>query len=154
MYAKYIKSTTGYMIAVFCIFIAFATFFGNAQFSRSLIKTTGLSISPWYTGGDVMRTIDHGDFQTNIHKPVFRGLFSDRKTGFVQIDWVEKTSLPIEIIEDIDIDNDTIIDARLEYNTKSNKAMVRAINPDVVKVEKIFKRKNGVTVRIRLKKHR
>ncbi len=75
----------------------------NENLSRALISAFGLRISPRFSGGEIVRTADHGRYRTNIHRPVFNGLTGDRKTGFIQVDWEPVTSLPETIREELDI---------------------------------------------------
>ena len=84
---RIIKSTLGYTIAVLCIFIALATFVGNRALRQILIEKTGLTVSPRLTGGETAQVINHDEYRTVIHQPVFQGLIWERDEGFVQIDW-------------------------------------------------------------------
>jgi len=42
-----------------------------------------VKVSPWETGGDVINTIDHGEYLTAIHEQVFQGLLGEKKEGLV-----------------------------------------------------------------------
>ena len=151
---KYIKAFLGYGVAVFCIIFAMATFVTHGQLGRSIVTSAGLSISPWLVGGEIIRTIDHGDYQTVIHAPVFRGLIFERNKGYVQIDFLQKTRLPAKITEDIDYNNDGRIDFTITYEHLQDG------EPDIVspghklmpRVD-LFERDLGFTMRIWMKRY-
>lgn len=83
-----LKAILGYSCAVCALIAALATFLGNDALSRALASATGVTVSPWYSGGEVVRTINHGPYRTDIHRPVFDALIGERETGFVQVKWV------------------------------------------------------------------
>jgi len=149
---KHLKSILGYTVAVITIFVALAAFMGNTDLSKVLISKTGLSIAPIYTGGEIVKTIDHDGYQTDIHQAVFPGLISEGKEGFLQIDWIKKTKIPEEIVEDIDFDSDKQIDFMVNYDTVNNEASIKTNNPRVIDVSGVYRRKNGFTIRVSLKK--
>ncbi len=147
---KCLKAILGYTFAVVCIIVTVVTFVGNRYFGKILIDETGLSISPWITGGEVVRTINHGKYKTAIHQTVFMGLFSERDEGFVQIDWIEAPSLPDTIVEEIDYDGDDKADFKVEYTTGLDKVQITSTNPHVQPQVTTFKRDLGYTIRVGL----
>lgn len=150
---KYIRPALGYTLAVLSLIVALATFLGNSYFGRALVDATGgISISPRTTGGPVIHTIDHGGYETAIHEAVFQGLLSERKTGFVQVDWVKKTEIPATLSEAIDFDQDGTMDFKVECDIEGGKASLTPIHPDVLSEVETFERENGFTVRVRLKR--
>jgi len=146
-----IKSILGYMIAALCIVAAFVTFVGNTYFGKLIVSGSGITISPRITGGRVVKTIDHGDYKTEIHETVFQGLFSDREQGFIHIEWVKTSKIPDMIIEDIDYDNDKQIDFRVEYNTIDNEAKITPVNPNVISLADQYMLSEGFAIRVLLK---
>ena len=96
----------GYTWAAACVVIVIATFAGNDYFSGRLASATGVTISPWYSGGEIVRSIDHGAYRTLIRRPVFDGLIGERKEGFIQIEWQPVTALPPVIEDGIDYTGD------------------------------------------------
>jgi hypothetical protein len=148
---KYIKAILGYTVAGITILLALTAFVGNDGLRRALMAKTGLSITPLYTGGEIVKTIDHGGYRTDIHQTVFSGVFAERKVGFVQIDWVKKTDIPEKIIEDIDFDDDRRADFTIYYDTVDDAAAIKASNLRVIDVEGAYRRTNGFTVRVSLK---
>ena len=149
---KYLKAILGYTVAVVTIFLAIVVFVANTELRRALMSTTGLSITPIYTGGEIVKTIDHGGYRTDIHEAVFAGLISERKKGFVQIDWVKKIKIPEEIVESIDFDNDNQMDFTINYDTVKNEASIDTNSPKVIGLEGVYRRKNGFTIRVSVKK--
>ena len=49
---KTLKGILGYIWAFLAIFIVLATFVGHDYFSGKLASATGITISPWYSGGE------------------------------------------------------------------------------------------------------
>jgi hypothetical protein len=88
----------------------------------------GLNISPWFSGGEVRQTIDHGTYRTLVHRPVFDGLIGERSNGFVQIDWVpkEKFHLPVILQEEFDADGDGKIDFSVRLQGENAELLSRA----------------------------
>jgi hypothetical protein len=85
--------------------IIIATFVANDFWAKQLVANTGLKVSPWDTGGEVVQTINHGEYRTQIHQTVFEGVIWERRKGFVQINWQPVRRLLPEIIdEEIDYD--------------------------------------------------
>ena len=101
-----LRAIGGYTWAVLTIPIVLATFMGLNFWPKTLVNATGLKVSPWFTGGEVRKTVDHGSYQTLIHRPVFDGLVAQYSSGFVQIDWGPPSALPEQISEDVDLDGD------------------------------------------------
>lgn len=136
-------------MAVLSIVIVIATFMGMNSWCQLLVDKTGLTVSPWLTGDVVVNTIEHGIYKTQIHKPVFQGLFGERREGFVQIDWVKVKELPAQIAEDIDYDNDGKTDFSIEYAGK-DQVILKPHNPKVLFVDSTYKMEDSYIVRVRL----
>lgn len=149
---KSIKSSIGYFLAVLCIPIILAGFIGIDFWSNNLLKITNLTIAPRYTGGNVINTIPHTDYDTLIHRTVFDGLFSEKKKGFVQIDYTPLDSLPENIEEEIDYDNDGKSDFKVYLNTNNCTAEIESYSTNVVSLEGCYKLKDSIAFRVILKK--
>ena len=149
---KRLKSILGYAGAIAAFFIVLATFFGSDYFSRKLASASGVIISPRMTGGEIVRTIDHGAYKTSIHRPVFDALIGESKAGFVQIRWEPFAGLPPLIEEKIAFSGHEKEDFLITLDTKIGKASLTAYNASVVSIEKIYKLKNGWAVRVHLKR--
>lgn len=146
-----LKSVLGYTIAVLALFITLATFIGMDSFGRKLVSVTGIKVSPWMIGGEVVRVIEHGGYQTVIHRPVFDGLIGERKEGMLQIDWTPRQGLPSRIDELIDFDQDGKEDFHIILDPESNKADLEAINPRVISIEGCYTLKDGRAARLLLR---
>ena len=79
---RILKSFLGYTWAVAAIIIALATFVGYNYFSQVFADVTGITINPRYSGGEIVKTVDHGNYKTTIHRPVFDSLIGQTEEGF------------------------------------------------------------------------
>jgi hypothetical protein len=148
-----IKAFLGYGWAILCFFIVIGTFLLSPLFARTFASVTGLSISPWHTGGAVERVISHGAYETRIHRPVFDGLLSPRKTGFIQVDWQPRRALPPFIEEGIDFDKDGKEDFLVRLDTKKGAVELVSRSPAAREVERVFDLgEDGFAVRVVLRK--
>lgn len=145
-----IKPYLGYSMAVISIFIVLATFLGQQFFAEEFAAITGLKISPWYTGGEVTKTISHGSYETMIHTPVFMALIGERKKGFVQIDWAPLSSLPGSIDEEIDCTGDGVTDFRIVMDTQTHKGTLEKHTECVIALQGVYKMKDRIAVRVSL----
>ena len=141
----------GYTAAVLMMIVAVGTFLGMNSFSHKLISATGLQISPWFSGGEIVRTIDHGSYKTLQHRAVFDALIGHRAEGFVQVDFSPPAALPDHIKEKIDFDLDGKIDFDLEYDVADNSAVITTYNPRVVSLAGCYVLKERRAVRVRLR---
>ena len=149
---KKIKSFIGYIWAAAAIIIALATFFGQSYLSRTLASATGVTVNPWYSGGEVIKTIDHGNYKTTMHRPVFDYLIGETKEGFIQINWEPATSLPQIISEGFDYNNDGKEDFVVALNTTTGEATLTKNNSAVLGIGKSYHLRNGWAVRVLLKR--
>lgn len=145
-----ITAVIGYTVAIITIPLTMATFMGMNFFSHQLVEITGLKVSPWSTGGEVVKTIEHGQYRTLLHRPVFDGLFTKKSEGFIQIDWEPGSSLPATIVEDVDYNGDGIIDFQVAYNTQTNTAQLTADNSAVISLQGSYILKERRAVRVNL----
>jgi hypothetical protein len=147
-----LRAFFGYAWAAMALPIILATFTGNNFWAEKIVKGTGLKVSPWYTGGEVVQTIDHQQYQTLIHRAVFDGLVWKRNQGFVQINWQgSDDEFPGLIDEAIDYDRDGIEDFRIRLNTKTGVVGLIAPKPYVLRVEQVYRLKNERVVRVLLR---
>ncbi|MEN6373409.1 MAG: hypothetical protein ABFD75_01340 [Smithella sp.] len=149
---KNFKSILGYTWAVAALIIAPATFFGLDYFSRVLAEATGVTVNPWYTGGEIIKSIDHGSYRTLLHRPVFDSLIGQKKKGFIQINWEPAAGLPPIIREGFDFNNDHEEDFHLTLNTKTGKVELQAVNAAILPEAKAYSLRNGWAVRISLQR--
>ena len=146
-----LQTFLGYTTAVLMMVVVLATFLGMNSFSHKLISATGLKISPWFSGGEIVRTIDHGSYKTLQHRAVFDALIGQRAEGFVQVDFSPSAALPDKINEKIDFDLDGKIDFALEYDVSSNSAVLTAYNHRVVSLFGCYVLKERRAVRVLLR---
>ncbi|HTY24814.1 MAG TPA: hypothetical protein VMC85_16915 [Desulfomonilaceae bacterium] len=147
-----LKSILGYTAAVLATFIVLATFMGNDYFSYKFASATGIKVSPRYTGGEIVKVVEHGTYTTIIHRPVYDGLLGERKDGFIQIKWKSVAGLPPVIHETVDYDGDNKADLLVTLDTATGETMVVGYNPAVVSVKKTYRLDTGWAVRILLRK--
>ena len=138
----------GYAWAVLCTGVALATFMGNAYFGRALAIATGVTVSPWFSGGEVRRVIDHEGYRTLIHRPVFDGLVGDRASGFIQVNWQGATDMPQQIKEEVDYNDDGQPDFIIRVDTLTGKADLVAYNRKVTGITRTSRLSDGWAVRI------
>jgi hypothetical protein len=145
-----IKSILGYTLAALSVPIILLTFMGMGTWMNLLVSSTNVQISPWFTGGEVTRVVDHDRYQTQIHRPVFDALIGERKEGFVQVDWTPKGFAPAQIDEEIDYNGDGAIDFRVQWNTAAEEATVTPYSPEVIGFEGAYQMESAWVVRISL----
>lgn len=117
-----LKAILGYTTAALAVPVILAALIGMETWSRVIVEATGITVSPWFSGGEIRRTIEHGTYQTRIRRPVFDALIGQRRKGFVQIDWEPLAALPEVIEEEIDYDGDGRSDFRVTLDTGSGRA--------------------------------
>jgi hypothetical protein len=144
------KRTTiaGYTLAFLAVPLVLATFIGMSFWAGNLVSATGLKVSPWFSGGEVWRTVDRETYQTQIHKPVFDGLLSAQSKGFVQVDWTPADSLPEKIDEIIDVYGDGQAVFRVEFNTKTGDAVLTPSTSRILGLQGTYKLKKSWAIRV------
>jgi hypothetical protein len=146
-----IRPVLGYIMAVFSCLISAAILPAIAMLSEPFITATGLTISPNYSGGEVVQTIDHGAYETHVHRMVFDDvLIGERKEGFIQVDWTPQDALPARIDEEVDADGDGQADFRIELDTASKEATLIPYAAWVLELEGVYKPTGYIVVRVRL----
>ena len=149
---KTLKGILGYIWAVLAVFIVLATFMGIDYFSKQLASATGITVSPWFSGGEIMRTADHGAYTTYLHRPVFDALIGEKRKGFMQLKWEPYEGLPPVVKEQIDYNGDKRDDFSITLNTHSGDATLTAHSPTVLSIEGPYRLKKGWAMRVILKK--
>jgi hypothetical protein len=147
-----IKSVLGYMVAALMLPAVVVTLIGMGSLAETLVGITGMVISPWYTGGEVARTIQHEGYETRIHRPVFDAIIGERREGFMQVVWTPKSALPETLIEDIDINEDGQPDFQVTLHPKTKTAEWRPYGDQAYGMEGPYEIGEGMGVRIKLKK--
>jgi hypothetical protein len=146
-----LKRIAGYTLAALATPLVMATFMGWEFWSQQLASASGVKVSPWYTGGEVARTVAHGSYRTLIHRPVFDGLLWEAEEGFVQIQWTPLAALPAAIREAVDYDGDGRDDFQVELDTMQAQARLTGVSPAAVSLEGAYKLKDAWAVRVNLR---
>ncbi len=145
-----LRSIAGYAWAACALLIVLACFIKADYFSYRLAEATGIKVSPWFSGGEVVMTAEHGRYRALIHRPVFDGLFSERRDGFIQVRWEPHQGLPAIVTEAIDYNGDGKTDFTIVLDTTSGKASLSAHAPSVAGLEGTYRLKTGWAARILL----
>jgi hypothetical protein len=134
--------------------LVLATFMGNGALSHWLARATGVVVSPWYTGGEVARQIEHTGYRTLVRRPIFDALVGQRPEGFVQVEWLpaQGASLPETLREAIDYDGDGVADFTIDLGTRSNTATLTPHTPRVLGLERVYRLEREKVVRVRLRR--
>jgi hypothetical protein len=152
-----LKSVLGYTVAALSIPIMLA---GLASFGAPLslgelfVETTGLQRSANWSGGEVAQILEHGSYQTEVHRPVFDALIGEHKEGFVQVAWRPDDALPARIDEEIDADADGQADFRIELDTATQQASLTPYSPNVIELEGVYDLGETLAIRVALKNPR
>lgn len=145
-----LKACLGYAASVLAILVSGSTFLGMNYYSHQLVSVTGLKISPWYTGGKVVKTMDRGLYKVVQHRAVFDGLIGKKAEGFVQIDFLPLNGLPDVVSEDIELNLDGKTDFHLVYDVSANSAALTSYGNHGAVLEGCYKLKERRAVRIML----
>ena len=148
-----LRTILGYSWAFLALPIILATFIANDFWAAKLVAGTGLKVSPWLTGGEVLQTVKYEQYQAVIHRAVLDGVIWQRSQGFVQINWlpVQDGGLPQVIEEEIDYNRDGTKDFRIQLNTVNNKVVLTSYNSSVLAIENYYNLGNEKVVRVVLK---
>jgi hypothetical protein len=151
-----LKSVSAYTAAALGIpimVVALASFAGF-DLGGPFLAATGLKTSANWTGGEVTQTIDHENYRTEVHRPVFDALIGKRREGFVQVAWRPADALPARIDEEIDAEADGQADFRVELDTGARKATVTPFSPDVMELQGVYDLGETLAIRVKLKNPR
>lgn len=149
---KKLKSFLGYFMAGMSSVIILAVLPALLFFSTPFLDFTGLKLSPNYSGGEVARTVTHGEYQTEIHRMVFDDtLIGQRKEGFIQVNWTPLKALPAQISEDIDANGDKAADFRVEVKPQTKETKIIPYADWVLGWEGTYHPAETLMIRVRLK---
>jgi hypothetical protein len=149
-----LKSALALALAALATPVVLATFMGMGTWAKALAEGTGVVISPWYTGGEVARTVAHEGHRTLVRRPVFDGLIGPRAEGFVQVEWTpdEGKALPAALREEVDADGDGRADFVVDLDTVANRGNVAPLSPAVLGLERVYDLGAERAVRVRLRR--
>lgn len=109
-----------------------------------------MKINPRYSGGgEAFREVTP-TCTLAVHKPVFNGLFGERKTGFVQVDWRGK--MPQILSDTIDFNRDKIPDFSITIDTRNGTTKLNSIDQKVTGLGVSTATSFGWAVRVNLTK--
>jgi len=145
-----VRAVLGITWATLALPLVLVTFVGNGYFSKGLASATGITVTPWYTGGELTQVVGHGTYSTLIHRPVFDGLFGPRTSGFVQVNWEPASGLPTTLEERIDYDRDGNADFLIRLDPSTGEAQLTAYSRAVKGIEQVYRLRNGWAVRVSL----
>jgi hypothetical protein len=145
-----IKIIMGITWAFFCLILIIILFPGLNNFSGAAARLPFMKINPRYTGGEIAEQLVSENCTLVIRKPVFAGLFRERKTGFIQIDWRGK--VPEMIADTIDYDLDKNPDFKILIDRKNLKTILDPINNKVKDISISTPTSYGWAVRVNLVK--
>jgi len=154
-----VKSVLGYSMAALCIPIMMVAVLGlRLPMAPALIlgfvSATGLKHSANWTGGEVVQTLEHGTYRTEVHRPVFDALIGEHKKGFIQVAWRPPDALPARIDEEIDADADGQADFRIRLEPATKQASLTSYSPNVIELQGVYNLDETLAVRVRLKNPR
>ncbi len=132
---NFIKSIFGYIWVILAITISIMGFKNMGSHEKFIAAKSGLHLSENWQGGAVNTIIEHQNYQTIIHKPVFAGFISESVKGFIQIDWRTTGDLPRFIEEKFDYDKDQQADFAIRLDTVNNKATLQSFSRQVISIK-------------------
>jgi hypothetical protein len=148
-----IKTVLAYTWALLAVPVILVIFIGSEPLAGKLVAITGLHVHPAYTGGEIIRTLDHGGYRTLIHRPVFDGLIGQRDRGSIRIEWQQvDANLPESVDERIDFDADGSDDFAIRLNTTALQASLQPLDPRVLSVGEVVAVPKGRVVTVNLQR--
>jgi hypothetical protein len=151
---KKVKSILGYSWAIITVPFALAVLFSMPVMYQTLFEERGLKVTDRISGAEVVQVIERNAYSIYLHKPVFDGFFIERKSGFVQVDFISETDLPLQIEEAIDYNLDNVSDFHISINTQSNEYELKAETENVKRLtaEEVYVLDNRRTIRVEIEK--
>ena len=149
---KVMKAIYGYALAVLGVPFVLIGLFGPSEgLDELFISATGLTLSPWIDGGEVLQTINHGAYRTRVHRMVFDALIGEREEGFVQVEWRPPSALPARIDEEIDADGDGQADFHVQVDTANKETTLTPYASWVLELEGTYRLEDSLMIRVGLR---
>jgi hypothetical protein len=145
-----VKAFLGYMIAALMVPLVIVGLMSYPMIGEGLVNGLELEISPWFTGGAVVRTVSHAGYETRIHRPVFDALIGKRQEGFVQVVWAKTETLPVTLSEEIDYDGDGKVDFAVTLDPRTKTATWQPYSSQALELLGLYEIGDGIGVRIKL----
>jgi hypothetical protein len=147
-----LRSIMGYLVAALSLLIILAVLPAIMFLPQPFLTATGLKLSPNYSGGEVVQTVDHAGYKTLVHRMVFDDtLIGERKEGFIQVNWTPFESLPSIITEEIDANGDGAADFRIEVEPQTRETSLVPYSDWVLGIEGSYKPGDSLMVRVKLR---
>ena len=115
-----LRSFLGYSWALLSVPFVLLLLMSSQGIYQNTFEKRGLKVTDRISGGKVTKILQRENYSVHLHRPVFDGLFTETKSGFVQIDFISQTNLPSRIRENIDYDLDSEVDFFFSIDTQSN----------------------------------
>lgn len=147
-----LKAVLGYLIAALMIPVVLVTLMGMGPLAEWMVEATGVVLSPWNTGGEVVQTIDHGSYETRIHRPVFDALIGQKRQGFIQVVWAKTESLPETLTEAVDYNADGQVDFEVTLHSSAKTAEWTPSMPNALRMDGPYRIGDGLGVRVWMKR--
>jgi hypothetical protein len=126
---KRLLTIPAYLWAIACLLIVPIAFYSNDSLAKQLAKLPFMKIHPRYSGGEVYKTYQKDSLKITVNKPVFESLIGKSRNGFVQVMFSAERTLPAEIDENIDYDDDGNPDFRVCINTATGATNITSMTP-------------------------
>jgi len=111
-----IRPILGYGGAVLTLTAALLTPFFLYGWFEKVIGSTGLTIHPVYSGGEVSHVIPRGAYSILVNRPVLKTSPLQRHNSFIQLTWTPVAGLPAHVADEVDLDRDGRLDVRVEFD--------------------------------------
>ena len=149
---KRVRSWLAYTWVALATPLILATFVGRSFFARALAEGTGVTVSPWITGGELLTESTRDGYRIVIRQPVFDGLLGPRSTGFVQVEWLpdEGRDLPDTLEAFVDYDLDGGVDFVVAMNARENRATLVMAGGAVMGIDRVYNLPRDRVVRVAL----
>lgn len=147
---KKLKTITGIIWAFMALIVIFILFPGLNNFSVALSKMPFMKINPNFSGGNVAFSNIQPGCTLVVREPVFDGLLSERRRGFVQLDW--RGNVPEYISDTIDFNRDGTPDFIVNLNRKDAGTTINPLSGIVKGLDVSTPTSWGWAVRVKLKK--
>jgi hypothetical protein len=112
----------GYAAAALTILFSLALPLKGFPVFLSALGALNLKIAPWFSGGEIAREIDRGNYQIKVYHPVYPALVGEGQKGFIQLVWRPRRALPPQVQEAIDLNGDGTVDCEISFSNPTGEA--------------------------------